>query len=121
MSYRTLALTALAAFAFAATATDVMATRIKGAVAIEAVALPGESLNYFESFRPGERAVIQVSGNGKGSLDLFVFDPSGRMIARDTRPGDTCTVHFVSHTRAAYRILVQNTGLLLEKFTMRIP
>src|SRR2546423_15007989 len=51
--------------------------------------VPGMSVHpYFANFKPHEAARVQVSGNGRSCLGVYVFDPAGNCVALDDLKGD---------------------------------
>lgn len=71
--------------------------------------IQGESVDvYYAEFRGGELAEVVVLGSGASDLDLYIYDESGRLIARDTARGDACLVQWIPDVTGVYRIEIEN-------------
>jgi hypothetical protein len=56
----------------------------------------------------GHLAEVAVIGDGDTDLDLYVYDPAGRLVAKDDDPTDRCYVRFFPRTSGTYTIKVVN-------------
>lgn len=70
---------------------------------------PGDHRDTFHiHYRSGEHARIFVNNRtNRGDLNLFVFDPHGRLVASDTRWDDDCRVWFPAAHHGVYRVVIQ--------------
>jgi hypothetical protein len=56
----------------------------------------------------GGWVTIAVSGDGDTDLDLYVYDPNGRLVGHDDGPTDDCGVRFYASYTAKYTVKVVN-------------
>lgn len=73
---------------------------------------------YQISFRAGELAEILVSGDGDTDLDLYVYDSSGNLIARDTDYTDDCYVSWVPAWTGRFTVRIVNRGGVYNRYIM---
>lgn len=78
--------------------------------------LDGRSGNVYHQAIPEMRLVnLDVTGDGDGDIDCWVYAPTGRKVGEDTSISDGCNISFFSFESGMYNIQVMNTG---EKSTM---
>jgi hypothetical protein len=51
---------------------------------------------------------VGVIGDGDTDLDLYVYDPAGRLVGYDDDPTDDCLVRFFARMTGTYTIKVVN-------------
>jgi hypothetical protein len=62
----------------------------------------------------GHRADVAVVGDGDTDLDLYVYDPYGRLVAYDDDETDHCYVRFCPRMSGTYTIKVVNRSTCLS-------
>jgi len=73
--------------------------------------LPAKGKSGYTVNLAGRKSVqIQMNGNGKTDVDLFVFDPSNRQVASDIGLTDRATLTFTTGAAGNYRIEMRNLG-----------
>lgn len=77
-----------------------------------------QSATYRDTFRGGELAIIEVRGDGRTTLDVFVYDANGNLVVNTAGPGDQCRVSFTPGVNGMYRIVVINRGGGQNRYTM---
>jgi hypothetical protein len=73
---------------------------------------------YRIEFAAGQRGSVAVQGDGATDLDLYVYDPDGRLFREDTSPGDTCAVEGAAAKTGQFRIEVHNLGHRTNCYTV---
>ncbi len=68
--------------------------------------------------RRGQNVRVEVHGDGDTDLDLFVYDPYGVEVARDTRPDDTCVAYFRANAGGIYTMRVTNLGDVWNQYSL---
>ena len=68
--------------------------------------------------RSGQRATINITGDGDTDLDIYVFDPSGTEVARDISTDDRETVSFTANRTGNYRVEIRNLGNVWNRYQM---
>ncbi len=76
--------------------------------AATAVVRPGTTDVIKATIRVGHLAEVVVIGDGDTDLDLYVYDPAGRLVAKDDDETDRCYVRFFPRTSGTYTIKVVN-------------
>ena len=61
---------------------------------------------------------MSAAVQGDTNLDLFVYDPYGVEVSRDTRPGDNCVVYFRANAGGAYTTRVTNLGDVWNQYSL---
>jgi hypothetical protein len=74
---------------------------------------------YYETFYGLEVGRVSVIGDGSTTLDVYVFDDYGRLVANTYGPGDRCLVTFTPSRTSTYRIEVRNRGPVANLFSIR--
>src|SRR5271165_5042873 len=72
------------------------------------VARPGTTDVIKATIYVGHLAEVAVIGDGDTDLDLYVFDPAGRLVGKDDDETDRCYVRFFPRTTGIYTIKVVN-------------
>lgn len=62
----------------------------------------------------GHLAEMAVIGDGDTDLDLYVYDPAGRLVGSDEDETDRCYVRFFPRTTGTYTIKVVNRSPYLS-------
>jgi hypothetical protein len=62
----------------------------------------------------GHLAEVAVIGDGDTDLDLYVYDPAGRLVGYDDDPTDRCYVRFFPRMSGTYTIKVVNRSPYLS-------
>ena len=62
----------------------------------------------------GHLAEVAVIGDGDTDLDLYMYDPSGRLVGYDDDETDRCYVRFFPRTTGAYTIKIVNRSRSLS-------
>ncbi len=62
----------------------------------------------------GHWAEVGVIGDGDTDLDLYVYDPAGRLVGFDDDPTDDCFVRFFALVTGTYTIKVVNRSNFLS-------
>jgi len=81
-------------------------------------ALAYGKVTFYETFRGGEWANIGLVGDGATDLDVFVYDPSGRLVGKGVSPTDIELVRIYVPERGRYRIEVVNLGSTWNRFVL---
>ena len=77
----------------------------------------GNSNDYYDiSFIEGYLAEIVVRGDGDTDLDLYVFDSSAHLIAKDDDYTDRCYVSWVPLWTGRYTIKIVNRGPIMNNY-----
>ncbi len=71
---------------------------------------------YFETFRGGERADVLITGNGRSTLNVSIYDAAGRFVCGTTGAGDRIQAKWFPSSTQTYRIEVHNDGLLSNTY-----
>lgn len=58
----------------------------------------------------GQNVTVRLTGDGDTDVDIFVFDPSGREVARDISIDDNESASFTAQRTGTYRVDVRNLG-----------
>jgi hypothetical protein len=66
----------------------------------------------------GQWAHVGVIGDGDTDLDLYVYDPLGRLVGSDDDPTDDCLVSFFATMTGTYTIKVVNRSDYLSNAYM---
>ncbi len=69
---------------------------------------PGETDVVTASVYGGHWTEVGVVGDGDTDLDLYVYDPAGRLVGYDEDPTDDCLVRFYAWMTGTYTIKVVN-------------
>lgn len=69
-------------------------------------------------YNGGQPAIIVVRGSGVTNLDIRVYDQRGAPVVADLTPGDACRVSWFPRATARYNIIITNTGLRGNDFTI---
>lgn len=78
------------------------------------------SSNYYTlRVRRGEHVDVWGRGDGDTDLDLYVFDPSDRLVASDEGYTDSMSVSFEARRSGTYTIQVRNLGSVWNAFTLK--
>jgi hypothetical protein len=59
---------------------------------------------------------ILVSGDGDTDLDLYLYDPSGNLVAADEDYGDDCRIYGRADRPGTYTVVVRNRGNVYNRF-----
>ena len=68
--------------------------------------------------RRGQNVRVVVEGEGDTNLDLFVYDPYGVEVSRDTRPDDSCVAYFRANAGGLYTMRVTNLGDVWNQYSL---
>jgi hypothetical protein len=74
--------------------------------------------DYVISFYAGEVARIAVVGDGDTDVDLYVYDESGHLIAKDDDRTAECVVEFVPRWTGPFRVRVVNNGYVYSNYIL---
>jgi hypothetical protein len=69
---------------------------------------PGETLSIPATIYAGSWTSVGVIGDGGTDLDLYVYDPLGRLMGYDDDETDDCLVQFTAPMTGTYTIKVVN-------------
>ena len=89
--------------------------------------VPMSTRSYPGAFKAFEPATVQVSGKGRSSLGIYVFDAHGSCVALDDdsklRPQlcDEVAVEWISDGVGRYSVEIRNAGLESNTFALAIP
>jgi hypothetical protein len=75
---------------------------------------PGQTHSIPAMVFAGQWTEVGVVGKGDTDLDLYVYDPVGRLVGYDDDPGDDCLVRFFAVTTGTYTIKVVNRSNFLS-------
>lgn len=78
----------------------------------------GQSIIYYETFRGGEKATVDLVGDGATDLDVFVYDSRGRLVAQGIGLTDIEVVSFIPNRTETFRIEVRNLGHTWNRYSM---
>jgi hypothetical protein len=67
-------------------------------------------IKLWATFNAHEIAEVYVTGNGSTTIDLYLYDAQGRLIASDTKNIDDCYVSFTPAEMLQFRIEIKNNG-----------
>jgi hypothetical protein len=107
---------ALALVSMTATLVDAECTR--GPVGDTRACQSFGSVTYHETFRGGSLARVAIVGDGSTDLDIFIYDPQGRLVAQGIGPTDIEVVSWVPPQTQTYRIVVRNLGGLANRYSL---
>jgi hypothetical protein len=96
----------LAVFAYSA----VMPSLAMSAAVRSDVIAPFATKSYTITFYAGDSVEVGVSGDGRTDLDLYVYDSTGRLIAKDDDGTDECRVYLDIYRTSRWTIKVVNRG-----------
>ncbi len=65
---------------------------------------------YYETFRGGEPAYIDLEGDCRSDIDLWVYDEYGNLVAKSTSYGCYESVEFFPRWTGQFKIVVENHG-----------
>jgi hypothetical protein len=74
--------------------------------------------DYVVSFYGGEVARVAVVGDGDTDVDLYVYDESGHLIAKDDDRTAECVVQFVPRWTGPFRVRVVNNGYVYSNYIL---
>ena len=63
---------------------------------------------------------VTVLGDGDTDLDLFVYSPSGRLLASDTDDTDLCLATFVMPASGYLEIRIKNWGRVYNEYELLV-
>ena len=63
---------------------------------------------------------VTVIGDGDTDLDLFVYSPSGRLLASDTDDTDICLAEFRMPTSGYLEIRIKNWGRVYNEYEILV-
>ena len=66
----------------------------------------------------GEFTELAIIGDGDTDLDLFIYDPEGRLIAADDDDQSKCVVRWTAQSKGRYTIKVVNLGRVWSRFAL---
>ncbi len=101
-----------------AVSSQVLAARFTGPLEYRGVVPANSSVMFHQAMGAGDSTKILLQGAGNANLDLYVVNPQGQVIARDTRPGDRVEMRFVAPTAGHYRFILRNTGSVADAFVL---
>jgi hypothetical protein len=79
--------------------------------------LPANMIHTFtRSLIYGQTVDVTVEGDGTTDLDVYVYDPYGRLVAKDDDDVDFCLVDFGARYTGAYTIKVVNRGSIYNDY-----
>jgi hypothetical protein len=90
----------------------------RGPVADTTVCQAFGSVTYHETFRAGQTARVAIVGDGATDLDIFIYDPQGRLVAQGIGPTDIEVVSWVPAQTQTYRIVVVNLGGAANRYSL---
>lgn len=67
-------------------------------------------VKLWATFNAREIAEVYVTGNGATTIDLYLYDAQGKLIASDTKNIDDCYVTFIPGDLLQFRIEIKNNG-----------
>lgn len=73
---------------------------------------------YHMTFVGREWEVLFVSGDGSTDLDLYVYDESGYLVAKDDDNTDDCVVRFIPRWTGRFTVKVVNRGKYANRYTL---
>ncbi len=68
--------------------------------------------------RRGQQVRVRINGDDDTDLDLFVYDPQGRLVGQDLSLDDNETVSFRARTGGIYTIRVSNLGDVWNQYSI---
>ncbi len=72
------------------------------------------------TLRKGVRVNITARGDGDTDIDLFVYDPNGRLVAKDDDTTDICIVAFTPEETGVYQLKITNLGNVYNEYKLEI-
>lgn len=83
--------------------------------------IAANSYKIFEfKFYRGERGAVVMKGDGDTDLDLYVYNPDGRLIAKDEHYSDEGAAGWFVSTTGTYTVKVVNRGRVYNDFRICI-
>ncbi len=77
------------------------------------------TVTFKVSFKPGERAVVVVQGDGDTTLAVVILDNEGRRVAASTKNVDRHLLRWTPDSEERYQIKVYNRGGVPNRFQLR--
>lgn len=87
---------------------------VRGTHRVEA----GGSNTHRMRVRRGQNVRVIVQGEGDTNLDLFVYDPYGVEVARDTRTTGESVAYFRANAGGTYSMRVTNLGDVWNQYSL---
>ena len=85
------------------------------------VVRPGMTDVIKATIHVGHLAEVVVVGDGDTDLDLYVYDPAGRLVGKDDDETDRCYVRFFPRTSGTYTIkIVNRSDTLANKYVIAV-
>lgn len=72
------------------------------------------------TLRKGVRVNITARGDGDTDIDLFVYDPNGRLVAKDDDTTDICIVAFTPEDTGVYQLKITNLGNVYNEYKLEV-
>lgn len=119
MIRKTLICSMMTLAAIAATNSPALAGARPSAVSHIDCVLPFDTDTYRILLRGGERAYIEVIGDGDTDLDMFVYDEEGYLVGSDTDSTDHCLVVLSPRWSSEFRVEVRNFGRVYNCYRLR--
>lgn len=77
------------------------------------------TVDYYDiSFTGSELARVVVYGDGDTDLDLYIYDESGNLIAKDDDRSDRCIVQWTPKWTGKFRVNVANRGNVANQYAI---
>ena len=70
--------------------------------------------------RKGVRVSITARGDGDTDIDLYVYNPEGRLVAKDDDTTDICIVNFTPEETGQYQLKIVNLGNVYNEYKLEI-
>jgi hypothetical protein len=116
---RTFILFLFAGLIVVGTTLPVQAGAAKGPVKRVATVQGFGSVTLKVTFKPGQKAIVQVQGDGDTTLALVVLDRQGRRIGVSSKNVDKHILRWTPESNEPYQIKVYNRGGVPNRFLLR--
>lgn len=107
--FKTIRTLATAATFATLAATTAFAGSVTPGATFHRVAADSE-ISFVETFYGGELAMVEIYGDGRSDIDLWIYDEFGNLITRSTSYGAVEYVEFVPAWTGEFEIRIENLG-----------
>ena len=75
-----------------------------------------ETRNFTVRFYAGEKAYVGLEGDGDTDLDVYIYDPYGRLVTQNENNTDVASVNWSAAYTVTYTIKIINRGNIYNDF-----
>src|SRR5438105_702324 len=94
------------------------AGRVGGPLTTVATVDRGLSVYFEISFEAGDTAVVNIAGDGRSVLELFIYDSDGHAARGEGGWGDKKTATMDVYRSGVFRVEVRNLSVYPDTFTL---